>query len=492
MNLLALNHDVLSTIVFSLSTNDAFNLSATARAIHGLAMQRALSEVDLWCTEQMRGFCTFMLADVDGRLRWLRRLDISSETFNIEEDSPGELVLVDDGDISLCAAIADVLERAHNLQHLSLPFSGLLLQTEPRIGDAVATLRELTSLKLHYAGPGRTAIALVSRLSGSLRELDLSLLEEGAEDVHLFDLIAPLENLRSLNVSWLRPGNIQVPRDRGAGRRWPALHTLRIALSIIPLGEFADTFPNVQTLTLVNVGMADAGSGACWPCLDQVRATPRDPEGWRVACPVRWFQLEPHMLETNRATLGGIQSMSPVRLSFEIQDYMTDEFWVTLAQDASRLRYLDMMMRDPAIHTKLLSWMDRAPETLKPLNIVCLRLCLLDIPYGIMPNPGKLSDELIKRKFTSLFVNIPSVRYIAVGFGNRSLNHYVPMQCGTFDGEISWWRVTGAGIDRRADPLSPEDGRRLGEFVHSADFDAMDALDETVMHARRHVEYRPV
>ncbi|KAH9932653.1 hypothetical protein B0H21DRAFT_885801 [Amylocystis lapponica] len=475
MNLLALNYDVLSTIVFFLGINDAFNLSATARAIHGLAMQRALSEVDLGFPEQMRAFCTFMLADVDGRLRWLRRLDISSNVFSTE-DVPWDEAFEDDRDISMCAAIADILERACNLQHLSLPYSSLLLQTEPRVDDAVAALRQLTSLRLHCVGPRHTAMNLVSRLSGSIRELDLSFLREGARDIRLFDLISPLENLRSLDVSWLRPENIQVPRDLGG---WHALHTLRIAFSTLPLGLFADMFPNVQTLALLYVEMTDRGRGACWPRLDQVRAAPLDPEEyrWRVACPVRWFELEPHMLETNRATLGGIQSMSPVRLSFEIQDYMVDEFWVALAQDAPRLRYLDVMMRHPAIHTELLPWMDRTPEMLKSSNIVCLRLCLLDVPYGIMPNPGKLSDELIKQKFTSSFVNIPSVRYIAVGFGNRTLNHHVHMQCGTFDGEISWWRVTGAGKDRRADPLFAEDARRLGEYVHSADFEAMEALD---------------
>ncbi|KAH9941960.1 hypothetical protein B0H21DRAFT_541428 [Amylocystis lapponica] len=344
MNLLALNHDVLSTIVFSLSTNDAFNLSATARAIHGLAMQRALSEVDLWCTEQMRGFCTFMLADVEGRLRWLRRLDIASNIFSygdIVEDTDGEVIVFIDSDFSWCAAIADILERAHNLQHLSLPFSSLLLQTEPRIGDAVAALRELTSLRLNYVGPGRAAIDLVNRLSGSIRELDLSFLNGNGKIVPFFDLIAPLENLQSLNVWWLLPENIQVPRDRGARRRWPALHTLRIALSDVPFGPLVDAFPNVQIRTLSDVVTTDADSGACWPRLDEVRSgAHRDPEGWRVACSVRWFQLESHIYDTMRTTLGSIQNISPVRLSCEIQDYMTDEFWATLAQDAPRLRTL--------------------------------------------------------------------------------------------------------------------------------------------------------
>ncbi|KAH9942826.1 hypothetical protein B0H21DRAFT_749583 [Amylocystis lapponica] len=500
MHLLDLNHDVLSTIVHSLSTDDAFNLSATARAIHSLAMQRALSEVYLWCPEQTSGFCTYMLADIDGRLHWLQRLEIPGEAFNVYNHN--EETFAEEGDFSSATALADVLGRARNLRHLSLSCTNYLLQIEPRIGDAVAALQELASLELNDVGA--PALGMMSRLRSSPRELVLFLSPPDRNgQVSPFDLIARLENLRSLSVSWLRNTNLQLPRGRGARAKWPTLHTLSLAMSSGRLHPFVDAFPGVRVLTLRNTSMLevdylgtpmyDPTGTMCWPRLDHVHANLY--LGCPLTCPVRWLELESPL---KPASVHALQSMSPVRLSFDARlsfdmgGRIDDGLWTALAQDAPRLRYLDVMMQDPIIHTKLLPWMERALEMLKPLRIVCLRLCLLDVPYGIMPNPGKLSDALIRRKFTSLFVRIPSVRYIAVGFGDRTLNHHVPMRCGTFDGEISWWRVTGAGEDRRAEPLSLNDGRRLGEYVHSADFDAMEALDETILHDRHRIESCPI
>ncbi|RPD65386.1 hypothetical protein L226DRAFT_455888 [Lentinus tigrinus ALCF2SS1-7] len=142
--LLSLNYDVLSNILTLISTRDAAQLALASRAAYVLAFPRFISDVSLGgifykpgdsAVSQLKSFCNFVLAPAprwhgapSARLNGLRSLEVMRDAVRVRKD--GVRVV----DSSAVALLSSVLEKAHDLQQLTLWGSDALFAAFPDFG----------------------------------------------------------------------------------------------------------------------------------------------------------------------------------------------------------------------------------------------------------------------------------------------------------------------------------------------------------------------
>jgi len=162
MALLSLNYDVLSAIVDQTDPGSALKLSMASRGAYALGIAQALASVTLSRSQlQVSTFCNFILAE-PSRISHLRELTIESPAFGVARHIEFQRT----ADFSAAAELADVLERAYRLQHLSIACFEGLIASEPRIGDAICALPDLVGISLHNCG--QLAMDVLSRLRSPL------------------------------------------------------------------------------------------------------------------------------------------------------------------------------------------------------------------------------------------------------------------------------------------------------------------------------------
>ena len=155
MNLSSLNHDVLRQIVSFLDSRDALSLCETSRWVHSVARERALASVSVKHHTTIARYPKFFTDD-PMRLHVLRELDINCD---FQEDIPDKAW--DEGvvlpgyilrDYKAVVPLVKLLEQAKNLRVFKLNLAEKLLREEPRLGDAIVSLRVLEELELTYVG----------------------------------------------------------------------------------------------------------------------------------------------------------------------------------------------------------------------------------------------------------------------------------------------------------------------------------------------------
>ena len=143
-SLLTLNYDVLSNILALISTRDAAQLALASRAAYALAYPRFISDVSLGgiffkpgdsAVSQLKSFCNFVLAPAPcwhgaptARLTGLKSLEVMRDAVRVREK--GVRVV----DSSAVALLSSVLEKAHDLQQLTLWGSDALFAAFPDFG----------------------------------------------------------------------------------------------------------------------------------------------------------------------------------------------------------------------------------------------------------------------------------------------------------------------------------------------------------------------
>lgn len=142
--LLELNYDVLSNFLTLISPHDAARLALASRAAYTLALPRFLSDISLGglyhkpsssAVSQLKIFCNFVLAPApswhaapSARFDGLHTLEIMRDAVRVRHN--GMRVV----DASAVALLSSVLERAHNLQQLTLWGSDALFAACPDFG----------------------------------------------------------------------------------------------------------------------------------------------------------------------------------------------------------------------------------------------------------------------------------------------------------------------------------------------------------------------
>ncbi|PCH43452.1 hypothetical protein WOLCODRAFT_164449 [Wolfiporia cocos MD-104 SS10] len=460
MNILSLNDDALADITSFLSTRDALELSATVRRLHPIAKQHALSVILLDSPQKMRRVCAYLLEDIPGRLTWLRHLRVTIHAFGIEAEYD-----VERGDYSTATLLANTLERAEGLQHFSLACAEKVLPAEPRIGQALASLPNLQTLELQQTAEG--ALRVASRQPARLRALVMRQLEYLFTTPQVFTELAPLQNLKSLELWHIDE------RNTGAvsGPILPALRHLSAIKVCAPMFMFVRAFPNIRALTMRNVCVSPHSTfwqnepTDCWPRLDELAARPEDFAHWHVACRVQRLRFDSCIQRDadKAATLAhtAVQNTGPAVLQLEASTWAVGRFWSGLARNASRLRFVDLILSDGRSMTNLAVWIANVPQLLGQIELTCLRIRINDLCKRVAPEldsgvPVVTEEAILRDLPTRLATAVPSLRYLALGIGNVVRGEDGVFQA--FDGAVSWWIVEFQGTDRRLKPISADIG----------------------------------
>ncbi|GBE89431.1 hypothetical protein SCP_1600930 [Sparassis crispa] len=346
MNVLSLNHDVLSHILSFLVAKDALNLSVTSRKIYSIARRHAFSAVSLTSPAQLAEFCAYMLADVANRLFWLRDLEVCTSAFGV---TSGEELEEEEGLVYLqdAALLAGLFAQATMLKCLSVSCIEVLVMSDSRIVEALIALPGLNKLQLSGTGPFTGQ--MLNKLRSRPRKLLLSFMERPSQSPLFFEHFASLQSLHVLDL-W----NIKLdefpPSQNGALLQCPTVQHLSITASVAPMSLFVRAFPNLRTLLLWCVTAASLSpvtvtEDECWHRLNHVGGYTRDFTYWRVACPVRWLELDVAITDDTQVELviSAVRDMTPIILSLNIYLYTELSFWTSLAGAVPRLKYLDLV-----------------------------------------------------------------------------------------------------------------------------------------------------
>ncbi|KAI0941024.1 hypothetical protein AcV7_003243 [Taiwanofungus camphoratus] len=463
MNLPSLNDDVLSIILSHLSTQDAFNLSATARGLYSVAMRRALYTVALCSPQQLSAFCESMFADVPNRLHSLRNLELSSLAFGVA----GNFEAKQTGDFSSAPLLADLLEQAHDLKSISLPCVEYLIQREPRVAYALAALPDLVELRLKDMGGH--SLEVIRMLQSTPSKLIMRFDEFSVAFRATLPAIAHLQSLKNLELSFLNkrsaPHNMTI--DLGAIPQWLNVRHLTVTHSDVPMSICVRAFPNLQTLHLGDVSLAgESENTICWPTLHRAHGFPADFRHWQLTCPVHELELDSFLfardMQQQSDTLSVVKNTRPVMLTLQCCTDIMHSFWTPLLQLAPRLRCMEIFVLCGQISLfDIRLWMILISSCLSSSALLFIQICMIDLPEAY--------KAVILQEFPAAFAeSVESAQYISLGFGKRVWADEA--QCYRFSGRISWWRVVSSGAEPRTEVLLAEVGERIQAHLHSPAF----------------------
>ncbi|EPT01651.1 hypothetical protein FOMPIDRAFT_1119859 [Fomitopsis schrenkii] len=295
MALMSLNYDVLSAIVEQTDPCSALRLSMVSRGAYDLGIPQALASVTLSRSQrQVTAFCQFLLAD-RSRLPYLRELTIKSTAFGVKR----RIEFQRTADFSAAPELADTLERARRLQHLSIACFEDLLAREPRIGDVICALPELVEISLDNCG--QLAMGVLSRLRRPLRRIKFTVL---------------------------------------FNRKLPTFfHRLQ-------------SQGQLEALDLSNLDLSDGSQPH-----GEVHELPPMPSHWPVTCPVRWLRLGLTAYQYDTA-IDIIRRTTPVVLSLPVETKVDAAFWTRFIAAASRVRHLELCLDEGKVD-KLPWWLVR-------------------------------------------------------------------------------------------------------------------------------------
>ncbi|KAH9930210.1 uncharacterized protein B0H18DRAFT_142853 [Fomitopsis serialis] len=458
MNLLALNDDVLTNIVFFLGCRDALSLSATARHIHPIAKRRVHTAVELHFPMQTPRFSAHMLADVHNRAQRLQCLMVTSKALSVDGGAFS-------ADSSSADALADLLEQTTNLRALSLGCASALMKLDERIWPAIANLLTLEDLTLDDMTTDST------RLLPSLKGQPSRLRMRFAHYPSVVPDIKPLHSVLDLELEGITMLHDPV---KPTWPVWPNVRRLGMDNTSVTMSTLLHTFPNVRKFVLGRASITEPhwkllenkdGQMTCWPDLDYVYGLPYyfgdfGTGDWPVCCPVQWLNLIAASWEKPQhrpALLRAMKVLPPAALSFRFQDVGTTSysFFVDLVQTATRMRSLEIVLVISAnVGASDFQWL----EGLMLSRVVCLKISLDRSSW-------KCTQTIDPEK---LVRTIPSVQYL-------SLPHF-----GDADrlGEHRWWRAVGRAMERTTQPIPNRIGDRVLDYIRSPQYDPITNLDD--------------
>ncbi|KAF9806652.1 hypothetical protein IEO21_08607 [Rhodonia placenta] len=501
---LDLNDDVLTMIVSDFTTKDSLQLSLVARRIHLLAKHQALSSVTMKSMQAVMRICTYMLGDVIGRLQWIRRLSVSvglpyqgSGIFT-QHDYPQKL----EEALTALGLLTSLFKHASGLRHLHIAPLEDLLVFHPPLLDAIYAHANLAELELLQCD-GCETIKLLDGLRSQPQSLMLEVRTQDADKDAIISRIGRFHELRALSLYGLYTPHYPVRMDtehfmRNLHHSWPKVTDLTLGRCEIQLPAVLCAFPNLRTLTFTEWGSPHTAApdrptysvplqGTSG--LEYVEGSGHLLENWPTARPVYHILIQSILAIPSLSVMGGltrsgdpeipivlqmVRNAEPIVFTFRIMAFesLLDSFWRSLAREATRLRCLEVelcLFRETKGLTSLfLDWMTNVPSTLSPMaSLSYLEIAIngdlsqfITCVVSEAAEPVDLdnSQEYAERLASLVIAQVPSLRYISLGFGHP------------FAGMMWMWKVEHGGGERTLSPIPPNIAQRLRVVLKSPNY----------------------
>ncbi|OBZ76422.1 hypothetical protein A0H81_03124 [Grifola frondosa] len=472
-NLVSLNDNVLFMIVSYLSHRDALSLSLTTREIYPLVIMQVPATVTCRSPLEMTEAHSYMiLSHIPNHARRLTHLDVSlTHTFH----DPGEIAPL----------LADLLENAVNLKHITVgPFASLLSH-EPRVGVALNALTKLENIYFH-GDPSDDSLTILTHSRSKPRLLSIAVGQDEGYRRFFSSLTSFSQSLVKLKLTDL----IRLPAgspDRLANDvdlpvlplvQLPQVQYLSLAQCryIIPWVALAHALPNVHSLLLDRVAKYNTLPRQLWPKLRRLvlpgYAASMDIE---ELCPVHWlimgYPFEHGSSEPESDHMDIVHTASPTMLSVNASKVQA---CLKLIHEAGpRLKFLHVDVG--YIHS--VRWPgDEVSDPILPPPVLCFRARLSEY-FKERINAGRTSfNTEVETMLSSAY---PPPHYFAISI--QEDGHPDPDVWSDFDEaqwtEYRWWKITGDGLNRQATEIPQWKGERIRRYLFEADSQSIQNLD---------------
>ncbi|KAH9911876.1 uncharacterized protein B0H18DRAFT_1048031 [Fomitopsis serialis] len=486
-----LDEDVWFMIVSLVSPNTARNLSLVSRHIHLVARRAVLSRAEPSQPGQLVKICSYMLDNPCHRACWLRELRIHKFALRLPYADSREMGRARR---SLIVQLASLLTAAQDLRVLVFPLLELMLELEPRLGDALITLERLHSVALEDVAS--CAMEVASRMKSYPSEVTFAFASEISVPQN-FVTLSRLPLLRNAHAVVLDSVCLPVKGPPGSQLQLgdlgqhPTVREVRLyRCGALPIPHL---FPNIETLHFHDQHYSSDFTPQrwTWPAskplvhltasLDQLQCF--------TSVPVRRLYLHWQYAPNVDGLLSALLSIRPILLSFQLDGQ--ESLWAALLREmlgpAGRLRHLEITAqcsttRRGCLITPLMDWL--LPVIAKS-SLVCVRLGFYDSDAMSMYQQPEQRHKL-KTSTPALNIaqqvaaRVPSLKYICVAmearsYDSRQYHRRVLEGC-------TWWRVHGNAAGRRSvQNISNEAGERVEDYMGSADFERKLSLDGFVL-----------
>ena len=354
-NLLALNEDVLITLISYLDPPTARRLSYTARWIHPIAKHRALQSVTLHTVNNTIKFCTYMLDAMSNRIPALHELrlhclilsayELGTHVTDDKEESYTEAALL----------LTDILRQATSLRVFAMNSAQAWMVYEPQMVDALASITTLQEIDLELVGSYTSDF--INKMRSSPRKLTFRRTKRARGRLHL-DPQLRVPSVESLQV--YDPDNLPDPP------------------------QLAQAFPTTRRLDIRRTRsfcgfqpyQPDDVDTAAWSTLERVRGSVHSFVKWRNMAAVHLLQLVgplssviPRPSWHGRALAGirrgevaysaaapVVDNFQPVALILELDMSTEPKNLNELVGVSKRLRYLAVAIHDKDRQASFANW----------------------------------------------------------------------------------------------------------------------------------------
>ncbi|KAI0636189.1 hypothetical protein C8Q77DRAFT_1102036 [Trametes polyzona] len=489
LDLASLNGDVLSEIASYVRGHDALNLALTARRFHDFAIHRVASVVVCRTRTQLARLHTHLLAGVPKRAVYLRSLTIYAPTF-IErpwQEDPNWIFPKNTYEYSNASMVGDILQAAPNLTHVYIEHTAPLLQHDPRIGLALASMTRIARLEL--CDIDSNILPVFTNLRSHPRVLHISPVkaETNTDVARLLDLvrdiIVTLSPLRELHALDLDLKGVPAPQEtRIVPTPLPQLRQLSVHWWH-PQLDVAKTFPNLEVFEQ-HINSV------------QLRKSPQQPLRRLSVTELQTFETAKHPVHLLhlrryprelRAFRRTVYETSPVGISMHcfIDTPVWLKYWHQLPRAAPRLRFMDIHCHTWERQHQP-GWVDKFIQTLRRYSLVCLRIVApqpptadaLDAPWheDDVQTLAELPDRIMQA--------MPSLRYIAWAAKRRAPGWHMDdyawyedaYDCAPAD--YTWYRVEKTEGGRTLHAIPAGQGERVRRFLLDSELDQITSIDK--------------
>ncbi|KAI0833726.1 hypothetical protein BC628DRAFT_1345072 [Trametes gibbosa] len=485
-----LNGDVLGELASHLRGRDALNLALTARKLHDFAIHRVAAALVCRTRTDLVRLHRHLLSEEPKRAFHLRSLTILGTSF-IErpwQEDPNWIFPKNTYEYSLATLLGDILQAAPNLTHLLLEHTAPLLQHDPRIALAVASLSRLVRLEL--CDVDTNILPVFNHLHSRPQVLHISTVnahtpaEAKRVLTMMFDILTAVSSVQELRAIDLDLKGLPDP---------PEPDIIHISLPQIrylsvhwwhPQIDVAKTFPNLEVFEQ-HVNSA------------QLRRTQKPLRRLSVAeihtfessrHPVHFLHLRryPRELRSFRRT---IYETSPVGIALHsfIDTPVWLKYWSQLPRAAPRLRFMDVhchtweRRHEPG-------WANRFIQCFRRYSLVCLRIVAPQPPSSDSLDAAWHEDDLqtLAELPDRIMQAIPTLRYIAWAPKRRAPGGHMEEYAwyeGAYDcapASYIWYRVEmdESRSARMLKTIPASQGERVRRFLLDSELDAITNLDD--------------
>ncbi|OSX61935.1 hypothetical protein POSPLADRAFT_1143119 [Postia placenta MAD-698-R-SB12] len=250
--LLDFNDDVHTMIVSHITPEDALKLSLVARRVHLVAQRQALSYVIMSSMQSVSRICTYMLADISGRLKWVRGLCMYAALPYKGSNPDANYPQMVDKAAAAMRLFVSLYQHTTTLRYLYFAVIEKLLSFQPLLLDVLSSLINIVEIQVVRCGGSETP-KLLNGMRSRPRHLVLNIdpvrplpLETGAS----MSSIARLRDLRTMEIVGLKDQNANRPALLMRNLRHSLPNVIDLTLSacqmdipaVLPLKSLCDTF----------------------------------------------------------------------------------------------------------------------------------------------------------------------------------------------------------------------------------------------------------